>query len=94
MVASVSALEAETRIDRLLDRVSWGDEIVVARHDKPVARIVPVGRSEQREERAAVVGLRELRRAIAARREYDPVLTTARIKSLISAPWIGRCPRQ
>ncbi len=41
---TVTALEAKTRFGELLDRVSRGEEIVITRHDKPVARIVPEGR--------------------------------------------------
>ena len=83
MPASVTALEAKTRFGRLLDRVSRGEEIVVTRHDKPVARLVPEGSPNRREVRASVAGLRDLRRAIAARRRGKPRLTAARIRSLI-----------
>ena len=40
---TVTALEAKTRFGELLDRVARGEEIVITRHDKPVARIVPEG---------------------------------------------------
>jgi len=83
MVASVTALEAKTRFGQLLDRVSRGEEVIVTRHDKPVARIVPVDRPTQEKVRAAVADLRELRRAIAVRCKHHPVLTTAEIASLI-----------
>ena len=83
MAASVTALEAKTRFGQLLDRVSRGEEVVVTRHDKPVARIVPVDRPAREEVRAAVAGLRELRRAIAVRREYQPALEIAEIRSLM-----------
>ena len=83
MASRVTALEAKTRFGRLLDRVAKGEEVVVTRHDKPVARLVPAGRPARDEVRAAVAGLRELRWEIAARREPDPALTTAEIKSLI-----------
>ena len=83
MASRVTALEAKTRFGRLLDRVLKGEEIVVTRHDKPVARIVPAGRPARHEVRAAVAGLRELRREISLRRESDRVLTTAEIRSLI-----------
>ncbi len=83
MVTSVTALEAKTRFGKLLDRVSRGEEIVVTRHDKPVARIVPEGSPSRREVGAAVAGLRDLRRAIADRRRGKARLTDARIKSLI-----------
>ena len=83
MAASITALEAKTRFGQLLDRVSRGEEVVVTRHDKPVARIVPVDRPAREEVRAAVAGLRELRRAIAMRREDQPALTADEIKSLV-----------
>ncbi len=83
MTASVTALEAKTRLGKLLDRVSRGEEIVVTRHDRPVARIIPVDGGNLRRVRAAVVGLREIRRAVAARRPRSPVLTDAQIKAFI-----------
>ena len=83
MAASVTALEAKTRFGQLLDRVSRGEEVIVTRHDKPVARIVPAGRPAREQVRAAVAGLRELRRSIAVRRGNQPALTVDEIKSLI-----------
>lgn len=83
MAASVTASEARTRFGRLLDRVSKGEEIVVTRHDKPAARIVPVGRPERHEVRAATAGLRALRREIAARRGPHPGFGTDEIKSMV-----------
>lgn len=83
MVASVTALEAKTRFGQLLDRVSRGEEVVVTRRDKPVARILPAGRPAHEEVCAAAEGLRELRRAIAMRRGAQPALTVDDIKSLV-----------
>ena len=83
MVASITALEAKTRFGQLLDRVARGEEVVVTRHDKPVARILPAGRPAIEEVRAAAEGLRELRRAIAARRGDRPALTDEDLKSMI-----------
>ena len=83
MAASVTVSEARNRFGRLLDRVSQGEEIVVIRHGKPVARIIPAGSPAQLEVRAAGAGLRELRRAIAVRRGQHPVPTAAEFKSLV-----------
>lgn len=44
-MASISAFDAKTRFGELLKRVAKGEEIVITRHDKPVARIVPEVRS-------------------------------------------------
>lgn len=38
-MAKVSAFEAKTHFGELLDRVSKGEEVVITRHDKPVARL-------------------------------------------------------
>ena len=41
MSARVTALEAKTRFDMLRQRVAKGEEIVITRNDKPIARIIP-----------------------------------------------------
>lgn len=38
----VNVHEAKTHLSRLLERVAAGEEIVIARAGKPVARLVPV----------------------------------------------------
>ena len=42
MTLTVNVHEAKTQLSKLLDRVSSGEEIVIARAGKPVARLVPV----------------------------------------------------
>ncbi len=41
-MAQVNIHEAKTHLSKLLDRVARGEEIVVAKAGKPVARLVPV----------------------------------------------------
>ena len=82
-MASVTAFEAKTRFGKLLERVARGEEIVITRHEKPVARIVPEGRSNLEEVRTAVTGLRELRLRIAARLGRGRKVSDAQIKSMI-----------
>jgi prevent-host-death family protein len=38
---SVNVHQAKTQLSRLLERVERGEEIVIARNGRPVARIVP-----------------------------------------------------
>ena len=38
---SVGAYDAKTRLSELLDRVEKGEQIVITRHGKPVARLIP-----------------------------------------------------
>ncbi|HVY70564.1 MAG TPA: type II toxin-antitoxin system prevent-host-death family antitoxin [Verrucomicrobiae bacterium] len=80
-MASVTALEAKTRFGELLDRVARGEEIVITRHEKAVARIVPEGRASLAGVRSAVAGVRELREKIAARKGK---LTLAELKSAVA----------
>lgn len=82
-MASVTAFEAKTRFGKLLERVMRGEEIVITRHDKPVARIVPEGRTNLGEVRVAAAALRGLRQRIAKRRGDKPSLTRAAIVRLI-----------
>lgn len=80
---SVTALEAKNRFGRLLERVARGEEIVITRHEKPVARLVPEGRRSLKTVRAAVAGLFELRERIAGQNKGKAKLTAAEIKSWI-----------
>lgn len=40
---SVGAYEAKTTLSALLDLVESGQEIVITKHQRPVARLVPIG---------------------------------------------------
>jgi prevent-host-death family protein len=41
-MARVNVYEAKTQLSRLLDRAQDGEEIVITRHGRPVARLGPV----------------------------------------------------
>jgi prevent-host-death family protein len=43
-VDQVNIHEAKTHLSRLVERVEAGEEILIARGGRPVARLVPVGR--------------------------------------------------
>ena len=81
---SVTALEAKTRFGQLLERVARGEEVIITRHEKPVARLVPEGRRNLESVRAAVTGLLELRGKISDCNRAKSKLTAAAVKS-----WIG-----
>jgi prevent-host-death family protein len=66
-MAKVTAFEAKTRFGELLNRVAQGEEVVITRHDKPVARLVPEGAQRLDEVRRAVTGLKELQERIRRR---------------------------
>src|SRR5437763_14740099 len=66
-MAKVTAFEAKTRFGELLNRVAEGEEVVITRHDKPVARLVPEGSQRSDDVRRAVAGLRELQQRVRRR---------------------------
>lgn len=45
---TVNVHQAKTHLSRLLERVEAGEEIVLARNGKAIARLVPVGRVARR----------------------------------------------
>jgi len=80
-MASVTALEAKTRFGKLLERVVRGEEVIITKHDKPVARLVPEGQPGLDSVRRAVGDLRGLRQRIAARVAGKPELTVNDFKT-------------
>ena len=66
-MAKVTAFEAKTRFGELLERVANGEEVVITRHDKPVARLVPEGARRLTEVQRSVQGLKDLQARIKRR---------------------------
>lgn len=82
---TVNVYDAKTQLSRLLERVEQGEEIVIARAGRPVARLVPV-RARPRRVPGGWAGrwvLAEdwdsaaVSEQIADAFEYDPVLPVA-----------------
>jgi prevent-host-death family protein len=44
----VNIYAAKTHLSRLIDRVNAGEEVVIARHGRPVARLVPAETAKPR----------------------------------------------
>jgi prevent-host-death family protein len=65
----IGAFEAKNKLAALLDRVERGEEIVITRHGKAVARLVPnVGGIDQSQARAAVERIRARAQSLKAGR--------------------------
>ncbi len=65
VVRKVGAFEAKTKLSELLDRVERGEEIIITRRGKPVARIVPhEPRRDKEEIRKAIEDIRRLRQGV------------------------------
>jgi prevent-host-death family protein len=81
-MATVTAFQAKTRFGELLDRVVRGEEIIITRHEKAVARLVPESGANLEDIRQAVAELRAGRSLIAERRRFKP-LTDREVKDSI-----------
>ena len=82
---TVTALEAKNRFGKLLDRVVRGEEVVVTRHDKPVARMVPEGGRKLGAIRQGVAELTQLQGRIRTRTKGRGSLSDAEVRSAIAA---------
>lgn len=61
----VGTFEAKNTLSALLDLVEQGEEIVITRHGREVARLVPPENAFNRETaHAAARGIREMRRGV------------------------------
>jgi len=60
MAREVQASDAKTHLPRLLDEVERGETIIITRHGRPIARIVPEASQRQREIDDAIDDIREL----------------------------------
>ncbi len=57
----VQASEAKTHLPQLLDAVENGETIVITRHGRPIARLVPDQESRKAAVAKAIDGIMELR---------------------------------
>jgi prevent-host-death family protein len=79
----VGAFEAKNTLGTLLDRVERGEEIVITRHGKPVARLVPnVDQAGNNEVQAAFDRLRERARRLAKQNPERPAFDWEEVKKL------------
>jgi antitoxin (DNA-binding transcriptional repressor) of toxin-antitoxin stability system len=79
----MSAFEAKTRFGELLQRVEGGEEIVITRHDRPVARVVREGGPNLDSVKRSVEGLRQLQQRIHKRSRGRSSLSAAEVRDAI-----------
>ena len=58
---TVGAFEAKTHLSALLERVSRGEEVVITKHGRPVARLVPASVVDRAQVDRAITRLKALR---------------------------------
>jgi prevent-host-death family protein len=74
----IQASQAKTHLTQLLDEVERGETVVITRHGRPIARLVPETASRQAEIRQAIEQIKALRRKM-------PTLSAAERRALIEA---------
>ena len=76
MTREVQASEAKTHLPRLLGDVERGETIIITRHGRPIAQIVPEASQRQRKIDEAIYDITELAK-------HSPKVTVDEILSLI-----------
>ena len=64
MASEICAYEAKTYLPALLERVARGEQIIITKHGRPVARLVPVDKPDIERRRAAIARIKELRKGL------------------------------
>jgi prevent-host-death family protein len=62
MANDVGVYEAKTHLTALLDRVEHGEQFTITKHGRPVARLIPIKRSDEERRREAIARLLEFRK--------------------------------
>ena len=63
----VSAFDAKTHLSSLLDKVTLGEEVLITRRGRPVARLVPAEQAERASAESVIEELLKLRRGLKLR---------------------------
>ncbi|MBL8659967.1 MAG: type II toxin-antitoxin system Phd/YefM family antitoxin [Rhodospirillales bacterium] len=61
---TIGAFEAKTHLSALLDRVAAGEEVVITRRGKPVARLVPAAAADRTRIEEAISRLKGARAGV------------------------------
>ncbi|MBN8901508.1 MAG: prevent-host-death family protein [Rhodospirillales bacterium 69-11] len=72
----IQASEAKTYLPQLLDDVERGETILITRHGKPIARLVPETDRRQAEVRQAAANLRAMRKSKMNKLTLEEILTS------------------
>jgi prevent-host-death family protein len=59
-MATVTIHQAKTNLSKLIERASEGEEIIIARGSKPVAKLVPVGAVKGKRQPGSMKGKLEI----------------------------------
>ncbi len=80
----MTAFEAKTRFGELLQRVERGEEIIITRHDRAIARVVREGAPDIESVKRSVERLRQLQQRVRKRTRGRSALSAAEVRSAIN----------
>jgi prevent-host-death family protein len=63
-MTTIGAFDAKTNLSALLDRVEAGEEIVITRHGKPIAKLSPIPKSQALTPQEAATRLLEISKGL------------------------------
>ncbi len=66
----VTIHQAKTNLSRLIQKASGGEEVIIARGSKPVARLVPIGEVKGKRQPGSLKG-----KLLVGREFFDPLPT-------------------
>lgn len=76
----IGIYQAKTQFTKLVAQVERGERVVILRHGKPVAELVPTGERNEAQINAALAGLAALKARL---REQNALASSAEIKQWI-----------
>lgn len=75
-IETIGLFEAKAHLSELVARAERGAEVVITRHNKPVAKLVPVSAEPSFDREKRMRAIEEMRRIAAeARAKYGPITT-------------------
>ncbi len=72
----IQASDAKTHLPQLLDEVERGETIVITRHGRPIARLVPEAHRRRAEIDQAISNLQAMRRRATTKLTLDEILSS------------------
>jgi prevent-host-death family protein len=62
MAREIGVYDAKTRLTALLERVEHGEQFTITKHGRPIARLIPIKRSDDDRRREAIARLLTFRK--------------------------------
>jgi prevent-host-death family protein len=75
---TVGAFEAKTQLSALLEKVAAGEEVLITKHGKPIARLVKAEDAAREDADAAIAKLKAMRAGVTLGEDWKTLRDTGR----------------